>query len=145
MRTTLSALMLLLWGSTAAAQSTGPVELAVGIGGVTSLIGSGADARVIVSVPRSDRRAFEGFAGVYNGNDALDTKAVYGFQVRERIHTGTRRAVEPFWTYGMMGALARYETSTCDNRHCTSRPETHVLPPLLFVGGAGIEYAVKPR
>ncbi|HEV3140391.1 MAG TPA: hypothetical protein VGY57_07755 [Vicinamibacterales bacterium] len=70
---------------------------------------------------------------------------VYGAQVRQPIHKGPARKVEPFWTYGLMGAVARGETSSCVNRHCTYERQTYVLPPALIVVGAGLEYHVKPR
>ena len=146
-------MLLVLTASPAMAQSASespspqrPVELSVGGGGVASLIGGGGDARVMFSFPRSEQRAFEVFAGGYSGEaGSLDVKAEYGFQVRERIHKGVRRHVEPFWTYGVMGAIARYETSSCVNRQCTSQFVTRPLPPIMGLFGAGVEYAVRPR
>ena len=120
--------------------------MSIGGGGVASIVGNGGDVRVMFSFPRSERRAFEGFVGGYSGGaDSLDVKAVYGFQVRERIRKRTRRQVEPFWTYGAMGAIVRYQTSSCVNRQCTSEFVTRPLPPFMGLVGAGVEYAVNPR
>jgi len=146
-------MLLVLAASPAAAQSVSespstqrPVEMSIGGGGVASFVGNGGDARVMFSFPRSEQRAFEAFAGGYSGGaDSRDVKAVYGFQVRERIHRGVRRQVEPFWTYGAMGAIAHYQTSSCVNRQCTSEFVTRPLPPLMGLFGAGVEYAVNPR
>ena len=99
----------------------------------------------MVSFPRSDRRAIEGFVGAYRGNDPLDTKAVFGVQVRNRIRSGRPRTIDPFWTWGFTGAVVSYDTSSCVNRHCTTERATHVLPPALFVIGGGLDYHVKPR
>jgi hypothetical protein len=148
-----SSMLLVLAASPAAAQSVSespstqrPVEVSIGGGGVASFVGNGGDARVIFSFPRSGQRAFEGFAGGYSGGaGSLDVKVEYGLQVRERIHKGVRRHVEPFWTYGAMGAIARYETSSCVNRHCTSQFVTRPLPPIMGLVGAGVEYSVSPR
>ena len=122
-----------------------PVEIAVGAGGVLSWAGSGGDLRVMVSVPHSERRSIEGFAGVYRGNDFFDTRGVYGFQIRQEIMKGRRPGIRPFWTYGLMGIVARYETYDCPYVNCGPRMSTHVLPPFLGLVGGGVQYTVTPR
>ena len=52
----------------------------------------GGDLRVTVTVPRSERRSIEAFAGIYRGNDSFDTRGVYGFQIALFIPVGVRVA-----------------------------------------------------
>lgn len=123
-----------------------PIAMAFGAGGVVSVIGNGADGRVMVSIPISDTKTIEPFVAAYGGNDALHTKAVYGIQIRQRIGDAHRSSrLEPFWTYGALGAVARLQSSTCAGGRCTTSTETRVLPPLMGTVGAGVEYRLKPR
>jgi hypothetical protein len=124
-----------------------PVEIGVGTGGVMSWAGSGGDLRVTVTVPRSERRSIEGFAGIYrgSGNDFFDTRGVYGFQIKQQIVRGRRSGFEPFATFGAMGIVARYETSDCLQRSCGYHVSTLVLPPFLFLAGGGAQYTVTPH
>jgi hypothetical protein len=121
------------------------VEIGVGGGGVTSFLGNGGDLRVTVTVPRGERRSIEGFVGVYRGNDALETRGVYGFQVRQPIERGRRPGFEPFATFGIMGIVARYQTSDCPYASCRPHTSTHVLAPFLGLAGVGVQYAVTPH
>jgi len=140
-----AAALVLIGGRAAVAQPAGGVEMALGVGGVASIAGNGRDARVMVSFPRSEGRAIEAFAGAYDGSDAFGTKAVYGVQVRRPVHKGGAWAFDPFVTYGAMGALVRYQATTCVNHHCSPHDQTRLLAPLLGLVGAGVEYTLRPR
>jgi hypothetical protein len=122
-----------------------PLEIGVGVGGVMSLGGGGGDVRVTVTIPRHDLRSLEGFVGIYRGNDVFNTRGVYGFQVRQDMARIRRPGVEPFATFGLMGIVARLETSGCPHVNCGARVSTRVLPPFLFLAGVGAQYTVKPH
>ena len=150
-------LMVLSCAATAAAQtsddnaapSTQPSAqrpaVAIGAGGVASLIGNGVDARLVFSFPRPENRAIEVFGGAYDGNDASGVMAVYGVQWRRPISASRSAKLDPFITYGIMGAVVRYETTSCTNRQCTPHSTTALLPPLMPLVGAGATYVAAPR
>src|ERR1700687_4218866 len=122
-----------------------PVEIGVGIGGVTSPGRNGGDLRVTVTIPRGARRSIEGFVGVYRGNDFLETRGVYGFQIRQQMTRGRRPRFEPFATFGLMGIVARYQALDCSHAPCRPYTSTQMLAPFLGVAGVGVQYAVAPH
>jgi hypothetical protein len=119
-----------------------PVEIGVGVGGVTSLGGAGGDMRVSVTIPRGERRSIEGFAGIYRGNDAFDTRGVYGLQIRQPM---ARSRPSGFFSFGLMGIVARHEVPDCPHVNCATHMSSYVLPPLLLLAGAGFQHTVTPH
>ncbi len=122
-----------------------PVEVGVGSGGVMSWAGGGGDLRVTVTVPRNERRSMEAFAGIYRGDDFVNTRGVYGFQIKQPIVRWRRPGFEPFATFGAMGVIARAESTDCRTAPCRHDVSTRVLPPFLGLAGLGAQYAVTPR
>src|SRR5438128_8534857 len=117
-----------------------PVGIGVDVGGITSVVGHGADLRVTVSVPIGDRRSIEGFAAAYRGPDEeFHTRGVYGFRFAQRMPWTSRPNVKVFWTVGAFGLIGRDESYACRDGVCGLQRSTSVLPPLLAFGGLGVQ------
>jgi hypothetical protein len=121
-----------------------PAALTVALGGLASFGGAGIDLRLSADLPVSDRKSIEFFAGVSESGDYLDTKAVYGLQVR-RLTGGRGADYQAYSSIGFMGLIARYETADCSYGHCVRTTSNHLLPPVLFLVGGGVDFDVKPR
>ena len=125
-----------------------PVQIGVGVGGVTSFVGNGGDVRVTVSVPLGERRSIDGFVAAYRG-DAIEnfvTTGTYRFQITQPIDRGRRPGFQFFATFGLMGIFGRAEAYKCSNGSCQPYLNTtKVLPPLLGLAGVGVQYTVTPR
>ncbi len=132
-----------LWSAPAAAQER-PLEVSFGLDGIASSQGNGGDLRLTFGIPAGDRLTFELFGGPYRGNDTLRTEGVYGFQIRQRL-LRHRPGIEPFFTYGALGVIARSESFYCSPSPCRWERRTQVLPPLLGLLGVGVEYPVASR
>lgn len=123
-----------------------PRPFLVGIegGGEASFISKGGDLRATFSLGSRGRSVFEGFVGGYRGTKRWDI-GVYGFQFRRPIQRFSRPNVEPFASFGFMGAFGRFDTSSCSNATCRRREVTYVFPPALGLVGVGLHKTVNPR
>jgi len=121
-----------------------PATFNVAFGGLASLGGGGVDLRVSANLPVNDRKSIEFFAGVAESGDYLDTQGVYGVQFR-RLVNGADAKHQVYSSVGFMGLVARYETPDCTRHSCISTTSNHVLPPVLFLAGGGVDFDFKPR
>ena len=128
-----------------------PTEIGVSATGVLTVAAIGGDLKLTGSFPVSERHSVELFAGPFAGDssnfDAYeDIKAFYGVQIRQTISRGARRGVEPFISYGALGIISRFSEHRCVQGRCfVTGTSTHIVPPLVGLIGAGVQYAVSPR
>ena len=127
------------------ARQARPVEVLLGVDGVTSWIGNGRDVRLSISAPKGERLSFEFFGGGYHdvgAQNQYDTDAIYGFQIKQRIMSRLRPGIEPFVTYGAMGIVGR---QLCGKTPCRPAKPAQVVPPFLGLLGAGVQHAITPH
>ncbi len=128
----------------APATTSRPATVDVALGGLLSMGGAGVDLRLSATLPVTERRSVELFAGVSESRDLLDTQGVYGFQVRRVLDNG-QRGHRAYSSFGLMGVIARYEERECPYAHCRLRTSNHVLPPVLGLVGGGADFPVRQR